>query len=167
MIIRKAEKADIPACDAIYASAKAYMRENGNPTQWNGEYPNGDDTAADIERGIGYVCEDGGEVVAVFAFDIANDPTYDKIYNGAWKSDEPYAYIHRIAVKHHGRGIAGFCFSECFKLHPNLRIDTHRDNLPMQSALLRAGFEYCGIIYVDDPAKDREENARVAFQKTV
>ncbi len=166
MIIRKARKEDLAACDAIYAAAKEYMHSNGNPTQWNGAYPCAEDTAADIEKGIGYVCEDEGEVVAVFAFEIANDSTYDNIYDGMWKNDEPYAYIHRIAVKHHGRGIVGFCFSECFKMYPNLKIDTHKNNIPMQRALTRSGFEYCGIIYIDNPNATKEENARLAFQKT-
>ena len=47
-----------------------------------------------------------------------------------------------------GKGIIDFCFSECFKIHSNLKIDTHRDNIPMQKVLLRNGFEYCGISFI-------------------
>ena len=32
----------------------------------------------------------------------------------------------------------------------HLRIDTHRDNLPMQGASIKAGFERAGIVYVSD-----------------
>ena len=102
---------------------------------------------------------DEGEVVAVFYFAGGPDPTYGTIYDGEWISDEPYAVIHRVAVKHHGRGIIDFIFSECFNAAGHLRIDTHRDNLPMQKVLKRAGFEYCGIIHLESGAE------RMAFEK--
>jgi hypothetical protein len=41
----------------------------------------------------------------------------------------------------------------------NIRIDTHRDNVPMLSLLDKSGFERCGIIYL----KNGDE--RIAFQK--
>jgi RimJ/RimL family protein N-acetyltransferase len=165
MIIRKATPRDAEAGDLIYREAKKYMRESDNPDQWRGEYPCGKDILSDIEIGRSYVCEDNGEIVAVFAFGIGEDESYKEIFDGAWKKDGKYGYIHRIAVKYHGRGIADFCFSECFKLCPNLKIDTHKDNIPMQKALIRAGFEYCGIIYCNDPTGTREQNRRVAYQK--
>jgi RimJ/RimL family protein N-acetyltransferase len=160
MFIRKATIADIFEAERIYSHAKEFMRENGNPNQWNGDHPNGDDVLEGIERDVSYVCEDGGEVVASFYFEMnADDPTYHKIYEGEWKNDAPYAVIHRIAVKHHGRGIIDFCFKECFRLFPNIRIDTHRDNIPMQKCLKRCGFEYCGIIHLANG------DERLAFQR--
>ena len=89
----------------------------------------------------------------------ADDATYHRIYEGEWLSDAPYSVIHRIAVKYHGRGIIDFCFEECFKRFPSIRIDTHEDNIPMQKCLSRCGFKYCGIIYLADGAK------RLAYQK--
>ena len=161
MIIRKTQAKDLLQIDAIYKNAKRFMHENGNPNQWQSDYPSAKDAETDMLLDRGYVCEGAeGEVLAVFAFGMDGEPTYDKIYEGAWKNDEPYAYIHRIAVKEQGRGIVGFCFAECFKLFPNLKIDTHSDNVPMQKALLRAGFEYCGIIYLESG------DERLAFQKT-
>ena len=32
----------------------------------------------------------------------------------------------------------------------HLRIDTHKDNIPMQKALEKNGFGRCGMIYTDD-----------------
>lgn len=160
MIIRPATKFDVPACDQIYAEARKYMAENGNPNQWSGEYPNGYDVEIGIESGSSYVCEDDGEILATFCFiNNADDPTYRKIYNGSWKNSLPYAVIHRIAVKYHGRGIVDFCFCECFKLSGNLKIDTHKDNIPMQKCLERNGFSLCGIIYLENG------DERVAYQK--
>ena len=153
MLIRKTTLADIEAASAIYDSARAFMRESGNLHQWSAEYPGKQSLLADIEVGGSYVCEDGGEIVGVFYFNIANDPTYDKIYEGNWKRDGEYAVIHRIAVKYHGRGIADFIYAHCFDTHPNLRIDTHEDNLPMQKALTKRGFKYCGIIHLANGEK--------------
>lgn len=160
MIIRKTEMKDLAAAGEIYDKAREYMRMSGNREQWSDGHPNAEDILADIAAGCGYVCEDGGEIVAVFFFKRGVDPTYDKIYDGKWQNDDPYAVIHRIAVKYHGRGIADFIFSECFKIHPNLKIDTHRDNLPMQRSLSKNGFDYCGIIYLADGSE------RLAYQKT-
>lgn len=160
MFIRQATDADVLAAEKIYESARTFMAESGNPTQWAGEYPNGYDVRLGIENGTSYVCEDNGEVVATFHFEKnADDPTYRKIYNGGWKSDAPYGVIHRIAVKYHGRGIVDFCFNECFKIIPNIRIDTHEDNIPMKKCLLRNGFEYCGVIYLQNG------ESRMAYQK--
>ena len=159
MLIRKTTAADVESAAAIYDSARAFMKESGNPNQWNGAYPNANNILEDIESGGSYVCEDGGEIVAVFYFCVGNDPTYDKIYGGAWKQDGEYAVIHRIAVKYHGRGIADFIYARCFDMHPNLRIDTHCDNTPMQRSLSKNGFEYCGIIYL------ASGDERLAFQK--
>ncbi len=145
MIIRPATEADIDAANEIYDSAREFMRESGNPSQWNSTYPGIADITDGIADGTSYVCEDEGEIVATFYFKIGDDPTYMEI-DGEWANEEPYAVIHRIAVKHRGRGIADFCFAECFKLFGNLKIDTHKNNIPMQKCLARCGFRYCGII---------------------
>ena len=159
MIIRKTTYADVDAVAEIYENAKIFMRKNGNHDQWNLGYPNRDTVLEDIEAGVGYVCEDEGEVVATFMFNIGDDKTYKIMYEGAWKNDRPYAVIHRVAVKKHGCGIIDFCFEECFKKYPNLKIDTHRDNIPMQRVLERNGFVYCGIIHIETG------DERLAYQK--
>ena len=128
MIIRKTNEADLAAIGEIYENAKRFMRASGNKNQWNGDKPNAETAREDMERGVGYVAEDNGEVVAVFMFSLDADPTYKEIYDGAWLSDEPYGVIHRIAVAEQGRGIIDYCINECFSIRPNLRIDTHREN---------------------------------------
>lgn len=160
MLIRKTMPCDIDAVLEIYKNARNFMREQGNPNQWKDEYPSRNDVLADIEEGVGHVVIDGEEIVGAFIFKIGEDETYTKIYNGSWKNNEPYGVIHRIAVKYNGRGIAGFCFDECYKIINNVKIDTHKDNLPMQRALRKFGFEYCGIIYLENGEE------RIAFQKT-
>ena len=39
MQIRKATMNDLPDILAIYAYARKYMKEHGNPDQWRGRYP--------------------------------------------------------------------------------------------------------------------------------
>lgn len=159
MYIRKTVEADLPQIAKIYENAKAFMRETGNPNQWNTDKPNAETAREDMQNGVGYVAEENGEIVAVFMFSQAPDPTYATIYDGKWLSDAPYGVIHRIAVARQGQGIIGYCIDECFTRCQNLRIDTHRDNLPMQRALLKRGFQYCGIIHLANG------DERLAYQK--
>ena len=159
MYIRKTVPQDIKEIEQIYKNAKEYMRENGNPSQWKSDYPNAESATNDMNDGIGYVCVDGEEVVAVFAFSVGIEPTYNVIYDGEWLNSRPYAYIHRIAVKKHGKGIVDFCFSECFSKFQNLKIDTHEDNIPMQRVLSRNGFKLCGKILLENG------EPRLAYQK--
>ena len=159
MLIRKTKPTDLAAIGEIYENAKRFMKECGNPTQWDDGKPNIDTAREDMENGVGYVAEEDGKILAVFMFYIGSDPIYDNIYEGAWINSEPYAVIHRIAVKEQGRGLIGYCIDECFKAFPNLKIDTHRNNIPMQKALRKRGFEYCGIVYLENG------DERLAYQK--
>lgn len=159
MLIRKTVEADLIQIEEIYKNAKRFMKESGNPNQWNSDKPNSETAREDMNNGVGYVAEDNGKIVAVFMFSSKEDPTYLKIYQGNWLNNEPYGVIHRIAVLEQGKGIIDFCINHCFCKCQNLRIDTHRDNLPMQRALIKRGFKYCGIIYL----QNGEE--RLAYQK--
>ena len=159
MIIRKTVSGDVEEAAKIYDMARVFMRSAGNLEQWNSGHPNAEDIISDIEKGNGYVCVEDGEIVAVFFFRVGDDPTYKKIYNGEWKSSEPYAVIHRVAVKYNGRGIVNSIYKFCYEKYPHLRIDTHRDNIPMQRSLEKNGFQYCGIIHL------LNGDERLAFEK--
>ena len=160
MNIRIARQEDLPILLEIYAEARNYMRQNGNLHQWAGGYPSEKLVREDITKEICHVCEDEGEIVGVFVFFEGEEPTYRCIYDGAWLNDRPYGVIHRIAVARHRRGVASFCFDHAFSMCENVKIDTHRDNLPMQKSLVKNGFVRCGVIYLEDGAE------RIAFQKT-
>ncbi len=159
MRIRLATERDLDAVMAIYDAARAYMTEQGNPTQWAGGYPSRELVSTDIARGCCHVVEDGDDLAGVFYFAVEDDPTYRRIFEGKWQNDAPYAVIHRIAVAKHGCGVARLCFDYAFEKHPSIRIDTHRDNLPMQKALAKNGFVYCGVIYLENGEE------RIAYQK--
>jgi len=159
MTIRKTTMEDLTTVMEIYDQARAYMRKTGNPDQWKENHPPKALIEQDIKAGTSYVCLSDGEIAAVFYFNIEEDPTYAKI-DGHWLDSELYGVVHRIARGSNGKGAAAFCMEWCFAKHPNIRIDTHRNNTTMLALLERLGFTGCGIIWL----ANGEE--RLAFQKT-
>jgi len=159
MYIRQAEKQDLPAILSLYADARKFMAEQGNPSQWGGGYPSPALINADLILKRNYVCEEDGEILAVFVYATGEEPTYREI-DGAWLNDAPYGFVHRIASKG-GRGAGMFSLSWCLVQCGNLRIDTHADNVPMQNLLKKMGFRQCGIIHLQNG------DLRIAFQKTL
>lgn len=144
--IRLACQTDMERILEIYRLARAFMAENGNPTQWKDGYPQQDMLEADIQSERLYVVE-SDRICGVFMFTIGDDPTYDYI-EGSWASASPYGVIHRIAGV--GGGIFESALEYCGQQIPHLRIDTHADNKPMQHLVEKAGFVRRGIIYVAD-----------------
>jgi hypothetical protein len=147
--IRPAAEADIPAILDVMAAAKGIMRASGNAHQWAEGYPGPEHIRADIARDGAFVLEEAGAVAGYFAFLASPEPTYARIYAGAWLEDTlPYLVIHRIASLPDVHGVfaalVGYASAAC----GNIRIDTHRDNRIMQHNLLKHGFSYCGIIYL-------------------
>ena len=161
MTIRKSTIADITVMQQIFTEAKAKMRASGNMLQWTGGYPSDDVLKHDIERGFSHVVEDDdGLVIATFVLAICQDPTYKRIYEGAWIDDtKPYGTIHRIASREGVHGVMAMVLQWAFGQIDNIRVDTHRDNMPMQHLLLKYGFSYCGIIYL------LNGDERLAYQK--
>lgn len=158
MIIRKATYNDLEEIMNIYDSARSFMAENGNPDQWGKVYPSVDLIKQHIDTKM-YVAEEDGQIACVFYFAIENDPTYDVIYEGEWKDSSTYGVVHRIASARTVKGAARFCLSWAYSQCGNLRIDTHRDNIPMQNLLKSLGFEYSGIIHLESG------DERLAFEK--
>ncbi len=159
MEIRKTRQSDLEGILNIYESARKYMAENGNPDQWGDGYPEEKIILMDIEKGHHFVCVADGKPAGCFAFIEGDDPTYKKIIRGKWLDDNPYSVIHRLAALEHGKGIGSGCIDWCLNRHRHIRIDTHRDNIPMQRLLARKGFQYCGVIFTSRGAE------RLAFQK--
>lgn len=144
----------------VYAQARQFMAQNGNPDQWGTAYPSEDMIRQDILNGKCYVNLEGNHIRAVFYFAVEADPTYGYI-EGAWLNDAPYGVIHRIAVGESGKGVAAECFDFVAQRCDNIRIDTHEKNIPMQRCLAKNGFARCGIIYLEDG------DPRIAYQKVI
>lgn len=159
-VFRKTKINDKNAVMKIYNDARVFMAENGNPHQWDNGYPQESLISDDIEKGKSYICELNGKIAAVFMFAVEDDINYRKIYDGSWKNNESYGVIHRIAVSKdmHGKGTAKACFDfckkECVKKGiKNMRIDTYKDNVPMQKTLMKYGFAQCGTVYIEGRLK--------------
>lgn len=152
-VIRRAVTADILAIEAIFSRARDFMRANGNLTQWTGGYPSSDIIARDIDRGQCFVgVDERREIRFVFTLIPGEDPTYARIYDGAWIIGGAYATLHRVASDGSLRGVLERCVDFAKILHPglSLRIDTHADNHPMLRAIARCGFRRCGTIRLED-----------------
>ena len=147
--IRIAREEDLPQVLRIYAYARGFMAANGNPNQWGTTNPPRETLEGDIAEQKLYVAVKEGMICGVFFFDIGEDPTYHKIYDGAWLSDATYGTIHRIASLGSG-GIFAACVDFCLQKCSHLRIDTHGDNHIMQHVVEKNGFQRRGIIYIAD-----------------
>lgn len=159
--IRHAVESDLSEIYRIYDHARQFMCQTGNQDQWMGGYPGADVIQEDLRKNQLYVCTANNSIAAVFCFFIGIDPTYLKIYDGSWLNEDAYGVIHRIAVSVQGKKISSICFDYALSQCPNLKIDTHRDNVPMQHALLKNGFSRCGTIYLPNG------DVRIAFQKSL
>ena len=154
-----ARERDLGEILQIYAHARSFMAANGNPNQWGKTNPPRETLEADIAEEKLYVAEKGNMICGVFFFHTGEDPTYHKIYKGAWLSDTPYGTIHRIASRGSG-GLFAACVAFCLQKCSHLRIDTHEDNHIMQHVIEKAGFQRRGIIYIADGTP------RIAYERT-
>ena len=164
MKIRKTTIRDLDRVMEIYAYARVFMAQHGNPNQWGPTcWPPEDLIRRDITEGSSYVCEsDTGDILGTFFFVQGEDiePTYREITDGAWHSDKPYGVVHRIASDGSEKGIGSFCINWAFEQCGHMRIDTHGDNTVMQKMLKKLGFAHCGTIYVEE-----DDYPRLAFEK--
>lgn len=158
-MFRGANRFEIDRIMKIYDRARALMAESGNPSQWGDNYPSREMIEKDIQSNRLFVYTVNGQMEAVFAFILGQDPTYAVIEDGAWLSDCPYGTIHRLASAglhpHAADAVIAWCQERC----ESLRADTHAANKAMQHILEKNGFVRCGIIHVANGSP------RIAYQK--
>ena len=172
MNIRTTTPADIDAVMAIIEEARRTMAALGID-QWQNGSPNRAMIEEDVSLGQGRVVEaEDGTVVGTFALLDDGEPTYDRIYDGAWLTADrdvdgtvAYLAIHRvaIAVSRRGSGISTAIIAYAADAarglgRKSLRIDTHRGNVVMRRMLTKHGFVHCGTIYLQNG------DGRVAYE---
>lgn len=89
---------------------------------------------------------------------MGDDIMYHTISQGSWSNESTdFVTVHRLAVSQpfRGRGINKLIWDFVFKVgksqgYTDFRADTHADNKIMQAALLKMGFEKCGLIVYKD-----------------
>ena len=158
-MIRRARQTDFSRVCEIYAIARAFMAKTGNATQWGDSFPPEELLREDIRLGRLYVVEEAGNVHGAFAFLLGQDPTYQVIEDGTWKSAVPYGTLHRVASDGAVHGLFGQMVDYAWSVIPHLRIDTHENNAVMRHLVEKHGFQRCGVIYLEDGAP------RIAFER--
>lgn len=158
--ITLAKEKDLAEIQRIYAYAREFMKNTGNPDQWKDDKPALNVLINDIEKHQLYIVKDGNKIHGVFAFITGEDPTYADISGGKWLFDSEYGTIHRVAGDGKVKGLFDTILDFCGSKISHLRIDTHRDNKIMQHLIEKNGFVKCGIIYAADGSP------RIAYEKT-
>ena len=114
MEIRHSSATDFPRIMELYAHARAFMADHGNPRQWGAtNWPPEPLIWQDIANGTSYVCLHEDRIIGTFFFTFGDDiePTYRIIENGAWIRSGPYGVVHRIATDGTVKGAGSFCLS--------------------------------------------------------
>ena len=145
MLIRKTLPEDVDTILNIFDTARQFMHATGNPTQWNANYPALEDLEPDIQNGNSYVCVENDKVVATFTLIIGDEPNYQLIENGSWRSEAPYGTVHRLASDGTTKGIARACFDFCKTQISHLRVDTTRIINQCRLALSRMDLKNVGL----------------------
>ena len=165
MDLIKSKISDIDEIMKIIGAAQNHFKQEGID-QWQNNYPNHEVIKIDMENGNSYVLKEGDKIVGTTAVIFDGESDYDTIYDGKWLSHDKYAVIHRMAVNfdRRGSGLASIFLKEIERLSMDkeiysIKVDTHRENIPMKKLLLKNAYKKCGIIYL----KDGKE--RIAFEK--
>ena len=165
MDLIKAKYSDIDEIMEIIERAQEHFKNEGID-QWQNNYPNHEVIKEDIDNDNSYILKDGDKIVATTAVIFDGDPTYNTIYDGEWLSLGEYTVIHRMAVNFNrrGSGLASIFIKEIEKLSIDkeiysIKVDTHRENIPMQRLLFKNAYKECGIVYLEDKGE------RIAFEK--
>ena len=164
--LRPAVLADVPEIWTIIRQAILKRKEEGSE-QWQNGYPNEGVIQNDIRRNDGWVLVKGTEIMAYVALIFDGEKAYETI-EGKWLSREPYACIHRMAVKlqpgikglatHIMQQIEQICLGKGIY---SIKIDTNFDNAAMLRITEKLHYTYCGeVFYQGKPRKAFEKRLR-------
>lgn len=149
---RKAAKRDAPAIWDILLQAIEKRRKEGS-LQWQDGYPNPQTVEADLEKGVGYVLENEGIVMAYCAIILNDEPAYQAL-EGEWLTNGDFFVVHRVALAgpYLGKGLATKIFDEIEEMArqqniSSIRADTNFDNPAMLRLFEKLGYQYCGEVY--------------------
>ena len=164
MKIRYSTEKDISQMMRLIQQAQSYFKRNGID-QWQDGYPNEETIEKDIENNEAYVLEEDGVILGTCMVTIHGEPAYNRI-EGKWILNCPYICVHRIAVdnEYKGKGLASTILDQAVAMYPDyhsVRMDTHHDNLSMQSFLTKYGFKYCGEITLKSGSLRRAYEKRI------
>lgn len=163
MNFRIASESDSGRIMELIIDAQEHLKEL-KIDQWQDGYPDLATISKDIAGGTGYVLTDTEAVIGYLCVSFDGEETY-AVIDGQWRSLQPYAVVHRMAIDraYRGKGLAArmleFAETLCGQkdIH-SIKIDTHSENLAMRHLLTKNFYEYCGIIQFNN-------SDRMAFEK--
>ena len=169
--IRAATANDLNGIESIVHEVVRAMNEAGN-FQWDEAYPLREDFAKDVSNEELWVASeyvDGTDKILGFA--ALTEEQSIEYKDVGWDITIPALVMHRTAVAPHsqGKGVCGLLFKMQDELSVqrgyNLcRVDTNSDNVAMQAAIVKAGYDYSG----DCRLLTKPETMKfMCFQKTL
>lgn len=157
-VLEPAQAGDIEICMDIMREGRRFQQEQGF-IQWTDRYPGTETIQNDIRNKTGYLLKTDGRIAGYMCVDFAGEPDYADIA-GSWRSDGPYAVVHRLAFQRQFRGIglaaAAFALIENLCVENGIytvRADTDFQNKRMWHLLKKNGFEYCGSVVIQGSEK--------------
>ena len=166
--IHRIEKDDMQRIMKITNDAKYLLKQNGS-LQWQQGYPNEDTFINDINNKSLYGIYENNNLMAYGAYILGKDINYVEI-DGKWDipANEKDLAIHRVAVdcnchgKKYGIKILKYGIIYAKKLGClTVKVDTHKNNIPMQKCINKSGFVYKGIVKI---IRDKLDNLRNAYE---
>ena len=160
---------DLPKVMEITSSAKKLLKQNGS-LQWQQGYPNEETFTKDIKSGNLYGLYEDNELMGYGAYIYGKDLNYVEIEGGKWDipANEKDMAIHRVAVDEHCHGkkygikILEYGVKYAKKLGClTVKVDTHKNNIPMQKCITKSGFLYRGVIKI---LTEKLDNLRLAYE---
>jgi Acetyltransferase (GNAT) family. len=158
MEMRPANRHEAECCYQCIEDARKYHQSLGFE-QWHPDYPTLNTILDDIAQGIGHVFIRDNEIIGYCCIIFGDEPAYQEI-EGAWKTNKPYAVVHRMAFSSEARGkglsheafelIRNFCRSNHIDA---IRADTQEETKSWQHLFNREGFAYCGLVQFDGGPK--------------
>ena len=147
-----AQEKDLETCIRLIDEGRAFQRAQGF-VQWPDYYPNKDTIREDIRLERGYLVTVDEKPAGYQSIDFGGEPAYE-VLEGTWRTDGPYAVVHRMAIGdgYRGMGLTKQIFVKireiCLARDVHcIKIDTDYPNLRMQHVLEKEGFVACGTVY--------------------
>lgn len=172
-IVRKGEFKDLLGIISVIDDAKELFRLNSS-NQWQDTdgYPNDKAFIKDFAENEVLVCTDGELIIGVLVVSFQAEECYKNIVQGEWLNNNPYAVIHRLAVKkeYYHKGVAKQLLDKAEYLILkkgiyDIKVDTHEQNIAVQHLLESFDYIYTGVIYLLRP--DVVDKRRLAYHKII
>lgn len=153
MFVRQSQVEDLAELQRTFAAGRLLQRRLGNFYQWPNDYPQDDLLLADIASGNSFVVvaddqeaglAEPGIILATFYIHEGENPAFRYSPSDMWVNQASYVTLHRICTNQQVKGTGRFCFEWITQHYDNVRLYTHRTNIPMINLAENYGFKNCG-----------------------